>query len=155
MRKFIYSLTTSIITAGIIAGALGILVAAPVLAHDHDDDGRVAAATSTTGPSVEYNYVAQAGDSYTKIARKAVQTYGHKNKVSISQAKIIFAETNLTQEAGSPALEIGQKVSVKESIVKKWVDSAGKLNAAQQAAWQYYAQFVDFNTNAIGQTRTL
>ncbi len=152
MRKFIYSLTTSIITAGVLVSALGVLVAPPVQAHGDEDDGHVAA-TNTTEASVEYSYVAQAGDSYTKIARKAIQTYGFKKKVSISQAKIIFAETNLTQEAGSPRLEIGQKVSIKESVVKKWVDSAQKLSAAQEAAWQYYVQFVDFNTSAIGQVR--
>lgn len=100
---------------------------------------------------VKYDYVAQPNDSYTQMARKAIQTYGLKNNLTISQAKIIFAETNMTIEAGSPILNLGQAVSINEPTVKAWVDKAGALDAATEAAWQYYVQFVDFNTNAIGQ----
>ncbi|MBI2285661.1 hypothetical protein HYU82_02465, partial [Candidatus Saccharibacteria bacterium] len=80
---------------------------------------------------VTYSYVAQTGDSYTKMARKAVQTYGLKNKVNLSPAGIIFAETNLTRAAGSPQLNLGQKVEIKESTVHEWVDKAQDLTDAQ------------------------
>ena len=97
-----------------------------------------------------YSYIAQPGDSYTKMARKAIQTYGKKAKVNISQAGIIFAETNLTIQAGSPILEISQKVEFKESVVKSWVEKALKLTDAEKSAWNYYVQFVNFNTDKIG-----
>ena len=97
-----------------------------------------------------YSYIAQPGDSYTKMARKAIQTYGKKAKVNISQAGIIFAETNLTIQAGSPILEISQKVEFKESVVKSWVEKALKLSDAEKSAWNYYVQFVNFNTDKIG-----
>lgn len=102
---------------------------------------------------ISYKYVAQNGDSYTKMARKAIQTYGIKNKVKLSPAKIIFAETNLTDVAGSPYLDLGQSVAIKESTVKSWVEKAKILNASQEAAWNYYVQFVNFNTNAVGEAK--
>ncbi|MCA9343971.1 MAG: hypothetical protein H6793_02580 [Candidatus Nomurabacteria bacterium] len=98
-----------------------------------------------------YSYVAQPGDSYSLMARKAIQTYGITNKVNLSEAQIIFAETHLTQDAGSPALVKGQKVEIKEDAVKNWVNKAKDLSAQQQSAWNVYAQNANFNTNKVGQ----
>lgn len=103
--------------------------------------------------STVYKYVAQPGDSYSKIARKAVQTYGLKNKINLSNAKILFAETNITQQAGSPLLNVNQTVEIKESTVKDWVEKAQKLTATQEAAWNAYTVGVNFNTNAVGQAK--
>jgi hypothetical protein len=102
-------------------------------------------------PSVVYTYTAQPGDSYTKMARKAVQTYGLTEKVNLTQAGIVFAETNLTQQAGSPEINQGQKVEIKQSDVKTWVDKAKGLTEAQQTAWNYYVQFVNFDTSNVGE----
>lgn len=104
--------------------------------------------------SVVYNYVAQSGDSYSKIARKAVQTYGLKHKVKLSGAQIVFAETSLTQAAGAPTLVQGQAVSVAEADVKAWVEKAQNLSDEQAKAWDYYVQFVNFNTNSVGEVRS-
>jgi hypothetical protein len=98
-----------------------------------------------------YDYVAQPGDSYSLIARKAVQTYGIINKVSLSQAQIIYIETNLTQAADSPILNEGQKVSINTNDIKNWVEKAQKLTDSQEAAWNVYAQNANFNTNSVGQ----
>ncbi|HEX5394823.1 MAG TPA: hypothetical protein VFW52_00475 [Candidatus Saccharimonadales bacterium] len=106
---------------------------------------------SNNQPSVVYTYTAQSGDSYTKMARKAVQTYGLTEKVNLTQAGIIYAETNLTRSAGSPELMQGQKVEIKQSDVKAWADKAKNLSDAQQAAWNYYVPFVNFNTNNVGE----
>lgn len=100
---------------------------------------------------VVYQYVAQPGDSYSEMARKAVQTYGLKYKKNTTQAGIIFAETNLTQLAGSPLLDEGQKVEFTETMVKEWFEKSQKLTDAQKAAWAVYAEGVDFNTNAVGE----
>lgn len=101
---------------------------------------------------VVYTYVAQPGDSYSLMARKAIQTYGQKYKVNLSQAKILFAETNLTQDAGSPQLLQGQKVEIKESAVKKWVDQAKDLNSQKEAQWQVYVPGTNFDTSSVGQS---
>lgn len=98
-----------------------------------------------------YSYVAQPGDSYSLMARKAIQTIGITNKVNLSEAQIIFAETHLTQDAGSPVLVKGQKVEIKEDAVKNWVNKAKDLSAQQQSAWNVYAQNANFNTNKVGQ----
>lgn len=99
-----------------------------------------------------YVYTAQPGDSYALIARKAVQTYGILNKVNLSQAQIIAAETQLTEASNFPALAEGQKVELTPSSVKSAVESAQKLTAEQQAAWQPYVAYVDFNTDTVGES---
>ena len=101
--------------------------------------------------SQSFNYVAQPGDSFSLMARKAIQTYGINNKVNLSEAQIIFAETNITQTAGSPVLAQGQKVEINESTVKDWVEKAKSLTAEQQTAWDVYAKQANFNTNKVGQ----
>lgn len=110
--------------------------------------------TDTKKSAATYKYVAQVGDSYSKIARKAVQTYGLKHDVKLSGAQIVFAETNLTRAAQSPILMAGEKVSVAESDVQSWVERAQKLNDAQKTAWNYYVQFVNFNTDNVGEARS-
>lgn len=102
---------------------------------------------------ITYDYTAQPGDSYSLIARKAVQTYGLVSKTSLSSAQIIYAETNLTLEAGSPQLNEGQKVSLKESSIKSWVEKSQKLSDSTKKAWDVYAQGADFNTDNVGESR--
>jgi len=101
-----------------------------------------------------YNYAAQAGDSYTVLARKAVQTYGINEKVTLTPAQIVAAETQLTVDAGSIELNEGQTVAIAKSTVKAAVDAAKNLGADVLAAWEVYAPYVDFNTNAAGQAQT-
>ncbi|MCA9342752.1 hypothetical protein KC950_01920 [Candidatus Saccharibacteria bacterium] len=98
-----------------------------------------------------YNYVAQPGDSYSLMARKAVQTYGINNEVSLNDAQIIFAETNITQAAGSPLLSLGQEVQISEGVVQDWADQAQNLSEEDQAAWAQYAEGANFNTNSVGE----
>jgi hypothetical protein len=98
-----------------------------------------------------FDYVAQPGDSYSLMARKAVQTYGINNSVNLSGAQIIFIETNLTKAAGSPVLNLGQNVSIDGNLVSEWVDKAQALTEEQQALWQPYANNANFNTDAVGQ----
>ncbi|MDZ7786477.1 MAG: hypothetical protein U5L95_05145 [Candidatus Saccharibacteria bacterium] len=101
----------------------------------------------------QYSYVAQNGDSYTEIARKAVQTYGINNNVELSEAQIVYAETTLTQEANAPLLNLGEQVSFNEDTLQSTVESATELSEDAEQNWQYYVQFVDFNTDAVGEAR--
>lgn len=101
-----------------------------------------------------YNYTAQAGDSYTVLARKAVQTYGINEKVKLSPAQIVAAETSLTVNAGSIDLNEGQTVAIQKSAVKAAIDAAKKLSGDVLAAWEVYVPYVDFNTNAAGHAQT-
>lgn len=106
----------------------------------------------TENNSEVFSYTAQPDDSYSLIARKAVQTFGIINKVDLSEAQIIFVETNLTQKAGSPELNEGQKVDINTNTIKEWVEKAGQLSQEQKDAWNVYAQNANFNTNSVGQS---
>lgn len=152
MKRLVSWLTSSAVLLSAIA-----TVVAPVQVHaaaQAESKAETPAATvKAADKEVVYSYIAQNGDSYSLMARKAVQTYGAKNKVKLSQAKIIAAETWLTQAAGSPQLAVQQKVTIKEAAVKDSVEKAQKLSATQEAAWNVYAAGVNFNTNAVGQSK--
>lgn len=100
-----------------------------------------------------FEYTAQPGDSYSLMARKAVQTSGFETSTNLSEAQIIFVETNLTVLAGSPKLKLGEKVSISKELVKQWSEKAKELTDAQQARWQVYANNANFNTDSVGESR--
>lgn len=104
-----------------------------------------------TASAAVYKYAAQRGDSYTEMARKSVQAYLAKHNVQLSPAAIIFAETNLTKQAGSPKLEIGQQVEFAEETLKQWVEKAQALTAQQQTLWNRYISSVNFDTSHVGE----
>ena len=134
--------------------ALSITGTTAVTAHDSGEDhSHDTAQSEEADNNNSYNYVAQPGDTYTQMARKAIQTYGIENSVNLSVAEIVFAETRMTQEAGSPALNVGQEVSLSKDTVKKWIESAQALDDTTEARWNVYARFVDFNTNDVGERR--
>ena len=145
---------------------LGLLVLVPVMAfvlvavfnsgtvsaHGDESQSKDEKKGNKSKSSGLYTYTAQDGDSYSLMARKSVQHYSKDNKSNLNQAQIIFAETSLTQAAGSPQLEIGQKVTIKESDVKTVVEKAKKLSPAEQAAWAQYAAGANFDTSHVGES---
>lgn len=130
--------------------ALSQFVGGSAYAHDGKNHGAKTAAATTND---SYRYTAQDGDSYTKIARKAVQTYGIKTNTKLSPAQIVFAENGLTADAGNIELNLGQNVDVKKSLVGSWIEKAKKLTTEQKSAWATFVPFVDFNTNNVGEKR--
>lgn len=103
--------------------------------------------------AAEYRYIAQPGDSYSKMARKAVQTYGITSKLVLGHPQILAAETNLTIAAGSPLLNLGQTVTISQAAVKVAADAAKSLSADRIELWRQYIPGVDFNTNSVGEAR--
>lgn len=106
--------------------------------------------TTTTTKKDPYAYTARSGDSYSVLSRKAVQTYGIREKVKLSHAQIIAAETFLTSDAGFPLLNEGQAVTFKVADVKAAIKKAQGLDAAHLALWQKYVPLVDFDTRDNG-----
>lgn len=98
-----------------------------------------------------YEYTAQVGDSYTALARKAVQTYGKTAGINLSKAQIVAAETMLTQEAKSPYLNQKQKVKVEVLDVASVVQKVLKMSKSEEEAWVVYVSGVDFNTDNVGE----
>lgn len=144
---------SALLAVPFVAMAIAVLVA-PATASAADDDKKSSNQSQSKAKAEDvYKYTAQSGDSFTLMARKAVQDYSKSNKSNLSQAQIVYAETNLTQTAGSPYLEVGQAVSIKKADVKSVVDKAKKLTDAEKAAWQQYVAGVDFDTSAVGVAR--
>lgn len=118
-------------------------------AESHDDHKHGESAVEHKKDA--YMYVAQAGDSYSVLARKAVQTYGIENNVSLSQAQIVAAETFITRSAHAPALAIGQKVHLAKNTVKMYAEKAKKLSKSEVMAWKTYVPYVNFDTRKNGE----
>ena len=123
-------------------------------AHDEKENKDSEGEHNESTQGGDYSYTAQSGDSYTTIARKAVQTYGIRNNVNLSEAQIIYAETMLTQNAQAPLLELGENVTFNEESLRNTVDRAQDLTNDEESNWDYYVQFVDFNTDSVGETRS-
>ncbi len=148
----------SIITLSI-AVLLAFVSFLPVTANAQND--KVAQSTQEqpmqTPPSkapADYKYVAQPGDSYSQMARKAVQSHGIVTPLTLEPAQIIAAETSLTIAAGSPLLAKGQIVTISQASVKAAAEAAKALPPEKVALWRQYLTGVNFNTNNIGEVRT-
>lgn len=100
--------------------------------------GSASAETETS--SDNYVYVAKSGDSYTELARSSIIKYDESNNdLSLNAAQVTAAETWVTQEAGSPAINLGAEVSVSKTSVEKFAKQAASLDDAAKARWQKYA----------------
>lgn len=151
MKKLILAVFVSLFVATPMATTLSATVSADDGADHESSETTSEAEEKTKEVSATYNYVAQPGDNYSVLARKAVQTYGLMTGTNLSGAQIIFAETNLTLESGSPELNHGEAVEITQADVQMWVEKAKALSEADEANWNYYVQFVDFNTDKNGQ----
>lgn len=107
-------------------------------------------AATTHAATDPYSYTAKSGDSYSVLARKAVQTYGILQKVNLSGAQIIAAETTLTSNAGFPDLNEGQSVTFNKDSVKSVIETVQKLDSDTLALWQTYVPYVNFDTRSNG-----
>jgi tRNA splicing endonuclease len=137
-------LTALTLVAAFAAGAFVVVAPNQVLAAESKTT------TKTETKKDPYAYTAKSGDSYTVLARKAVQTYGIREKVKLSQAQIVAAETFLTSDAGFPELNEGDAVSFKPETVAAAMKKSQTQTEAQLAQWQTYVPYVDFDTRDNG-----
>lgn len=107
-------------------------------------------AASTQAAQETYRYVAQEGDTYHALARKAAQTFGLQQNVQVGEAGIVFVETNLANQAGLPQVSAGQTVEFSRADVQRWMEAARNLSEADKAAWQTYVAYINFDTNSVG-----
>lgn len=139
------------IVVGVAVAVAGVIASAPeTYAHDGEDHSTTETKAKTTDEKV-YSYTANAGDSYTQLVRKAVQTYGIMHDKQLGNARIVAIETIASEQAGWPLIAEGQVVSFGESTVKAWVADAMKLSDADVAAWATYVPYIDFDTRGIGE----
>lgn len=105
-------------------------------AKNQDDSSTSTLQKTDKGVSI----TAKAGDSYTTLARQAVQDADS----SLSKAQVIAAETFLTQNAGEPAVNVDQAVLIKQADLDKAIKKAKGLSKADIAAWKTYVPYVAF-----------
>jgi len=101
-------------------------------------------ADANKGTANDYSVQAKAGDSYILLARSAVTKHMKDNKVTLTGAQRIAAETTLGVAAGLPAVEVGQNVTFTKTALQQAVDAAKSLSIEQQAVWAPYAAGVIF-----------
>lgn len=113
----------------------------------------------STSPSVSaesetdtnYVYTAKSGDSYTELARSSVIKYDQSNEeLDLNAAQVTAAETWVTQEAGSPQINLGAEVSISKASVEKFSKQAGSLDDAAKSRWQRYA---DVSSISVGELK--
>lgn len=96
------------------------------------------------GTAKDYSVQAKAGDSYILLARNAVTKYMKENKLALTGAQRIAAETTLGVAAGLPELEVGENVTITKTALQQAVDAAKGLSIEQQVVWTPYAENVIF-----------
>ena len=77
-----------------------------------------------------FTYTASAGSSYTLFARKAISSVVANQQLQASTTQTLQAEVELTNNAGSPLLDIGQAVTISRTDVIAALQHAGvKIDA--------------------------
>lgn len=94
--------------------------------------------TADTGvakkPSDTFTYTASAGSSYTLFAREAVSSVVANQQLQASTTQTLQAEVELTNNAGSPLLDIGQAVTISRADVIAALQHTGVKAATQNAS---------------------
>ena len=101
-------------------------------------------ADTSNGTVKDYSVQAKAGDSYMLLARSAITKHIKDNKLALTGAQRIAAETTLGVAAGLPAVEVGENVTFTKTALQQAVDAAKGLSIEQQAVWAPYAENVIF-----------
>lgn len=99
-----------------------------------------------------YVYTAKSGDSYTELSRSSIIKFDQENdEVELDAAQVTAAETWVTQAAGSPAINVGQQVSVSKASVEKFAKQADSLDEASIGRWKKYADASSISNTELNQ----
>ena len=103
--------------------------------------------TQATQNKANYTYIARNGDSFVAMARASINRYAASNKITMTPAQRVAAETLLMDRAGSPELDVEQRVTLSADDVKKAVEEARSLSDDELDGWSYFADQIDFDTD--------
>lgn len=95
---------------------------------------------ATKKPSDTFTYTASAGSSYTLFAREAVSSVVANQQLQASTAQTLQAEVELTNNAGSPLLDVGQAVTISRADVIAALQHTGVKATTQNASTDSAAQ---------------
>ena len=132
------------ITKDVVARALQAAGAVAATSATEQKQTTTPTADTNNGTAKDYSVQAKAGDSYMLLARSAVTKHMKDNKVTLTGAQRIAAETTLGVAAGLPELEVGENVTFTKTALQQAVDAAKGLSIEQQAVWAPYAADVIF-----------
>lgn len=132
------------ITKDAVAQALQVAGAVAVTGATEQKQTTTPTADTNNGTAKDYTVQAKAGDCYIKIARNAITKHMKDNKLALTGAQRIAAETTLGVAAGLPELEVGENVTITKTALQQAVDAAKGLSIEQQALWAPYAENVIF-----------
>ena len=132
------------ITKDAVAQALQVAGAVPATSATEQKQTITPTADTSNGTVKDYSVQAKAGDSYMLLARSAVTKHIKDNKLALTGAQRIAAETTLGVAAGLPAVEVGENVTFTKTALQQAVDAAKGLSIEQQAVWAPYAENVIF-----------
>lgn len=107
----------------------------------------------TTSPEAEeikillpkvYEETAEAGEGITHLARKALRDYLKENGNSwnLTPEHKIYIEDYLQNKIGNFSLQLGQKLTFSEELIKEAIDSALQLTPQELANLTQYSQLV-------------
>ena len=132
------------ITKDAVARALQVAGAVAATSATEQKQTTTPTADTNNGTAKDYSVQAKAGDSYMLLARSAVTKHMKDNKLALTGAQRIAAETTLGVAAGLPELEVGENVTITKTALQQAVDAAKGLSIEQQAVWASYAENVIF-----------
>ncbi len=100
-----------------------------------------------------YQYVVEPDDNMSKIVRRSVTLYDQGNdSIELTEAQVIYIETNIVQEMDPRLLDINEDFEVTRSLIEKYVALAPGLSEATLAAWDGYAKNATFELAEITPT---
>jgi hypothetical protein len=134
---------------------MGVLTIGTVTAEDGVHKGGQPEATANSQQAASqsgnnYVFVTPEGGSLSVLARRAVQIFDQENNsISLTSAQSMYIEANVVKELGDRYLEIGEKVSISRDRILALAQQSQSLSTTDTAAWQEYANNVDFNVGSI------
>jgi len=91
-----------------------------------------------------YQETAKEGDSITTLARRALSNYLKENNLSLSPEKRIYIEDYLQKKTGDYWLNIGQKITFSQTLIKEAISHSQELTNSQLNNLHQYAVLVSF-----------
>jgi hypothetical protein len=132
------------VTKDAVAQALQIAGAVAATSATEQKQTITPTADTSNGTVKDYSVQAKAGDCYMLLARNAITKHMKDNKIALTGAQRIAAETTLGVAAGLPAVEVGENVTITKTALQQAVEAARSLSIEQQAVWAPYAENVIF-----------
>ncbi len=92
-----------------------------------------------------YEETAEAGDSITTLARRALKQYLADNKgLNLSAEKKIYIEDYMQKKTGDYWLDLGQEITFSEKLIKEAINHTQQLTPQQLNNLHQYTVLVSF-----------